>query len=83
MKMPIYVIIPFSFVILFFLIAINVVIREEIFKKYIISQAIEGNKVAVAIIQKYDNPSGLPHHLVKAAIEGNPHAAEALELNEQ
>ena len=57
--------------------------REEKLKNAVIEQALQGNKYAIEILQKYEKPWKLDQRVVYAAIEGNKYAIEILKIEKQ
>jgi hypothetical protein len=61
--------------------AIYMAWTEEKFKNTVVERALQGNKYAIEILQKYEKPWKLDQRVVYAAIEGNKYAIEILAIN--
>jgi len=62
---------------------VYITIDESNFNNDLIDKALKGNPNAVKILIKYKEPKKLPRRVVSAALEGNPYAIEALQLNDE
>lgn len=55
--------------------------KEESIKSSLIGKALEGNKTAIAILEKYDKPWKLDERILNEALKDNPHALQILGID--
>lgn len=60
--------------------AIYMTCKEEKLRNTVVEQALQGNKYAIEILQKYEKPWKLDQRVVYAAIEGNKYAIDILKI---
>ena len=52
--------------------------KEETIKNSIIEKALNGNHIAIAILEKYEKPWKLDERILDEAFKDNPHALQIL-----
>ncbi len=52
--------------------------KEESLKSSLIGKALEGNRTAIAILEKYEKPWKLDERILDEALKDNPHALQIL-----
>lgn len=54
--------------------------KEESMKSSLIGKALDGNRTAIAILEKYEKPWKLDQRVIDEALKDNPHALRILKL---
>jgi hypothetical protein len=52
--------------------------KEESIKSSLIGKALQGNRTAIAILEKYEKPWKLDERILDEALKDNPHALQIL-----
>ncbi len=55
--------------------------KEESLKSSLIGKALEGNRTAIAILEKYEKPWKLDERILDEALKDNPHALQILGID--
>jgi len=55
--------------------------KEESMKSSLIGKALEGNRTAIAILEKYEKPWKLDERIIDEALKDNPHALQILRID--
>lgn len=52
--------------------------KEESIKRSLVGKALNGNRTAIAILEKYEKPWKLDERILDEALKDNPHALQIL-----
>ncbi len=52
--------------------------KEETIKSSVIGKALEGNRTAIAILEKYEKPWKINQRILEEALKNNPYALQIL-----
>lgn len=55
--------------------------KEESMKSSLIGKALDGNRTAIAILEKYEKPWKLDERILDEALKDNPHALQILGID--